>query len=172
MLGYRLSGRRSILRAPMTDTRIVTHVHRPLHERRQRTGQPSGPVLDAASHSCQGSVGTPRTNACLLPSIHDAASETGLHPAICRARQRKPAPLAGPAVVTAKSSRRPVLGKTAAEVLNAPVLGRSGAVQPSTSREAARIIAAPPANDDRRPAIATTSSATAAARCRWSARHT
>jgi hypothetical protein len=31
-------------------------------------------------------------------------------------------------------------------------------VQPSTPREAARVIAAPPANDDRRPAIATTSS--------------
>jgi hypothetical protein len=73
-------------------------------------------------------------------------------------RKRKAAPLAGPAVVTAKSSRRPVLGKTAAEVLNAPVLGRSGAMQPSTPREAARIIAAPPTNDDRRPAIATTAS--------------
>jgi hypothetical protein len=73
-------------------------------------------------------------------------------------RKRKTVPLAGPTVVTAKSSRRPVLGKTAAEVLNAPVLGRSGAMQPSTPREAARIIAAPPANDDRRPAIATTAS--------------
>ena len=72
-------------------------------------------------------------------------------------RQRKTAPLAGTAIITTKSSRRPVRGKTAAEVLYCPQR-EEGAVQPSTPREAARVIAAPPANDDRRPAIATTSS--------------
>jgi hypothetical protein len=57
-----------------------------------------------------------------------------------------------PAVVTTKSRRRQALGKAAAEV--APVPER-GAAQPSTSREATRVITQPPANDDRKPAIVT-----------------
>ena len=66
-------------------------------------------------------------------------------------RKRKPVALDTPAVVTAKSSRRPVLGETAAEVV--PPAPEEGAVQPSTPREAARV--APPANDDRKSAIVT-----------------
>jgi hypothetical protein len=69
-------------------------------------------------------------------------------------RKRKPVEIEGPAVVTTKSSRRPVRGteEAAAEVrLHAPVPRGEGAVQPSTPRETARV--APPANDDRKPAI-------------------
>jgi hypothetical protein len=70
-------------------------------------------------------------------------------------RKRKAVAIEAPAVVTAKSSRRPVWGKTAAEVLlHAPVPGGKGAVQPSTPREAARV-APPRANDDRKSAIVT-----------------
>jgi hypothetical protein len=69
-------------------------------------------------------------------------------------RKRKAVPLEGPAIVTTKSSRRPIWAeKAAAEVLHAPCSG--GAVQPSTPREAARVIAQSPANDDRKPAMAT-----------------
>ena len=72
-------------------------------------------------------------------------------------RKRKAVPLEAPATVAAKSSRRPGQGKTAAEVPpNAPPFsGGEGAMQPSTPREAARVIAPPPANDDRKPAMAT-----------------
>jgi hypothetical protein len=67
-------------------------------------------------------------------------------------RKRKAVALEAPAIVTAKKSRRPVLGETAAEVmtLHAPA-PETGAAQPSTPREAARVIAPPPANDDRKP---------------------
>jgi hypothetical protein len=70
-------------------------------------------------------------------------------------RKRKSAALEAPAVVTTKSSRRPVLRETAAE---GSVTARryDGAAQPSTPREAARV--APPANDDRKPAIVTATS--------------
>ena len=75
-------------------------------------------------------------------------------------RKRKAVTIEGPAIVTAKSSRRPVWGKeeAAAEVLHTPLLQREGAVQPSTPRKAARVISPPhhsasPANDDRKPAI-------------------
>jgi hypothetical protein len=73
-------------------------------------------------------------------------------------RKRKPVALEARAIVTTKSSRRPILGETAAEVmmLLAPVPGGTEAVQPSTPRAAARV--APPANDDRKPAIVTTTS--------------
>jgi hypothetical protein len=68
-------------------------------------------------------------------------------------RKRKAVALEAPAIVTAKKSRRPVLGETAAEMmtLHAPA-PETGAAQPSTPREAARVIAPPPANDDRKPA--------------------
>ena len=46
-------------------------------------------------------------------------------------------------IVTAKSSRRP------------PVEGKGKAAQPSTLREAERVPAPPPANDDRKPTIVT-----------------
>jgi hypothetical protein len=67
-------------------------------------------------------------------------------------RKRKAVALEAPAIVTAKKSRRPVLGETAAEMmtLHAPA-PETGAAQPSTPREAARVIAPPPANDDRKP---------------------
>ena len=69
-------------------------------------------------------------------------------------RKRKTVPLEGPAIVTTKSSRRPIWAeKAAAEVLHAPC--SEGAVQPSTPREVERVIAQPPANDDRKPAMAT-----------------
>jgi hypothetical protein len=76
-------------------------------------------------------------------------------------RKRRPVALDVPAVVTTKSSRRPVLGETAAEVQRAPV--QEGTAQSSTPREAARVISPPhhsgsPANDDRKPAIITTTS--------------
>ena len=72
-------------------------------------------------------------------------------------RKRKAVAIEAPAVVTAKSSHRPVLGETAAGVmtLHAPA-PETGAVQPSTPRAAARV--APPANDDRKPSIVTTTS--------------
>jgi hypothetical protein len=72
-------------------------------------------------------------------------------------RKRKAVALDIPAVVTAKSSRRPVGGteEAAAEVpMTARTTGQQA--QPSTPREAARV--APPANDDRKPAIVTTTS--------------
>jgi hypothetical protein len=70
-------------------------------------------------------------------------------------RKRKQVAIEAPAVVTAKSSRRPVWGKTAAEVLHAPTPARAGGTQPSTPRKAERVIAQPPATDDRKPAMAT-----------------
>jgi hypothetical protein len=66
--------------------------------------------------------------------------------------KRKAVAIEAPAIVAAKSSRRQV---RAAEVLNAHVLGKSGAAQPSTPRAAARVIAPPPANDDRKTATVT-----------------
>jgi hypothetical protein len=72
-------------------------------------------------------------------------------------RKRKAVALDIPAVVTAKSSRRPVGGaeEAAAKVpMTARTTGQQA--QPSTPREAARV--APPANDDRKPAIVTTTS--------------
>jgi hypothetical protein len=57
--------------------------------------------------------------------------------------KRKPVALEVPAVITAKSSRRPIRVKAAAEVpRHAPVFRRKGAVQPSTSREAERAMPA------------------------------
>ena len=67
--------------------------------------------------------------------------------------RKKPVALEVPAVITAKSSRRPIGERTAAEMPFAPVSGRKGAVQPSTPREAERV--AHPANPDRKPAIVT-----------------
>ena len=67
--------------------------------------------------------------------------------------RKKPVALAVPAVVTAKSSRRPIEKKAAAGIQFAPVSGRKGAVQPSTPCAAGRV--AHPDNDDRKPAIAT-----------------
>jgi hypothetical protein len=52
--------------------------------------------------------------------------------------REKPVALEVPAVVTTKSSRRPIGKKAAAEIQVAPVSGRKGAVQPSTPREAER----------------------------------
>jgi hypothetical protein len=59
-----------------------------------------------------------------------------------------------PTVVTAKSSRRLTEEKAAAEMQLAPVFGRMEAVQPSTPREAARVVR-PAATTDRKPAIVT-----------------
>ena len=73
-------------------------------------------------------------------------------------RKRKAVALDVPEIVTAKSSRRllPSPDRAAAEVRAAlPPLREEGAVQPSTSREAARTIAQPPANDDRKPPMPT-----------------
>jgi hypothetical protein len=74
-------------------------------------------------------------------------------------RKRKAVALEAPVIVTTKSSRHPPVTKeAAAEVTRAPTPVREGAVQPSTPREPARVIAQPPANDDRKPAIVTTTS--------------
>jgi hypothetical protein len=56
-------------------------------------------------------------------------------------RKQQAAPLAGSAVVTTKSSRRPRLAETAAE-----------AASPEEGDEAAPSVARPAANDDRKPA--------------------
>ena len=57
-------------------------------------------------------------------------------------RKRKAVALDMPVVVTAKSSRRPVLGETAAEVPAVlPPFREEGATQPSTPREATRAAA-------------------------------
>jgi hypothetical protein len=66
-------------------------------------------------------------------------------------RKRKPVEIEAPAVVTAKSSRRPSLGgKAAAEVSEPPAIATGGQrAQSSTPREAERVPATPPANDDR-----------------------
>jgi hypothetical protein len=67
-------------------------------------------------------------------------------------RKRKAAALDVSEVVTAKGGSRPVLEKVAAaEVSQAPRHGR--AMQPSTPPTATRV--APPANNDRKPAIVT-----------------
>jgi hypothetical protein len=76
-----------------------------------------------------------------------------------RPPRRKKAPgavgaLEVPAVVTAKRSRRLIGKKAAAEMQLAPVSGRTGAVQPSTPREAERVVR-PAATTDRKPAIVT-----------------
>jgi hypothetical protein len=60
--------------------------------------------------------------------------------------RKKPVALEVPAVVTAKSRRRPIGEKAAAEMPFAPVSGRKGAAQPSTPYLA---------NADRKPAIVT-----------------
>ena len=58
-------------------------------------------------------------------------------------RRKKPVTLEVPAVITAKSSRRPIRVKAAAEIpRHAPVFRRKGAVQPSTSLEAERAMPA------------------------------
>jgi hypothetical protein len=55
-------------------------------------------------------------------------------------RRKKPVVLEVPAVITTKSSRRPIRVKAAAEMQLAPVSKeKQGAVQPSTPREAARV---------------------------------
>jgi hypothetical protein len=57
-------------------------------------------------------------------------------------RKRKPVALEVPAVVTAKSSRRPIGVKAAAEIpRHAPVFRRKGAAQPSTPHKAKRVAA-------------------------------
>ena len=70
-------------------------------------------------------------------------------------RKRKAVALEAPAVVTAKSSRRPQSRgrrrRRRRSIAAHPF--REGAAQPSTPREAARVIAPPPANDDRKPTI-------------------
>ena len=69
-------------------------------------------------------------------------------------RYKRPPRKRKAAIVTTKSRRRPIWAeKAAAEVLHAPCSG--GAVQPSTPREVERVITQPPANDDRKPAMAT-----------------
>jgi hypothetical protein len=72
-------------------------------------------------------------------------------------RKRKPVALEAPAVVITKSSRRPVGGteETAAKVIADLPRLRGEAAQPSTSRVTARVIAPPPASDDRKSAIVT-----------------
>jgi hypothetical protein len=72
-------------------------------------------------------------------------------------RKWKAAALEASAIVTTKSSRRPAWGETAAEV-SVTARHYDGAAQPSTPREAARVIAQPPANDDRKPAIVSAAS--------------
>ena len=67
--------------------------------------------------------------------------------------KRKAVALEVPAVVIAKSSRRPIEEKAAAEMQLAPVSGRRGAVQPSTPRESALL--AHPADPDHKRAIVT-----------------
>jgi hypothetical protein len=58
-------------------------------------------------------------------------------------RRKKPAALEVPAVVAAKRSRRLIWEKAAAELQLAPVSKeKQGAVQPSTPREAARVVPA------------------------------
>ena len=76
-------------------------------------------------------------------------------------RKRKPIALEAPAVVTAKSSRRPNLGEEAAAEVSVTTRHYDGATHPSTPREAKRVISPPhhsasPTNDDRKPAIVTT----------------
>ena len=78
-------------------------------------------------------------------------------------RKRKPVALEAPAVVTAKSSRRPSLGgKAAAEDRgrSPPAITTGRRAQSSTPREATRVISPPhhsasSANDDRKSAIVT-----------------
>jgi hypothetical protein len=74
-------------------------------------------------------------------------------------RKRKAVALDIPAVVTAKSRRRPV-GGTEEAAAKVPMTARTTGqqAQPSTPREAARVIAPPPANNDRKPAVVTTTS--------------
>jgi len=55
-------------------------------------------------------------------------------------KRKKPVTLEVPAVVTTKSSRRPIRVKAAAEIpRHAPVFRRKGAAQPSTPHDAARV---------------------------------
>ena len=70
-------------------------------------------------------------------------------------RKRKAVALEEPAIVTTKSSRRPVWEKQAAAEVSVTARTTGQRVQPSTPREAERVIAQPPANDDRKPAMAT-----------------
>jgi hypothetical protein len=57
-------------------------------------------------------------------------------------RKRKPVGLEVPAVVSAKSSRRPIGVKAAAEIpRHAPVFRRKGAAQPSTPHKSERVAA-------------------------------
>jgi hypothetical protein len=71
-------------------------------------------------------------------------------------RKRKPVAIQAPAVVTTKSSRHLSLGGRVAAEVDAGHPSRGEAAQPSTPRAAARV--APPANDDRKPSIVTTTS--------------
>ena len=58
-------------------------------------------------------------------------------------KRKQPVALEVPAVVTAKKQPPPDWGKAAAEIKgHAPASGRSGAVQPSTPREAERALPA------------------------------
>jgi hypothetical protein len=72
-------------------------------------------------------------------------------------RKQKRVALEAPVIVTTKSSRRPPVKGTeeaAAEASEPPAITTTGQrAQPSTPHEAARV--APPANDDRKPAIFT-----------------
>jgi hypothetical protein len=69
-------------------------------------------------------------------------------------RKRKPVVIEVPEVVTAKNSRRLIGEKGGGRDAACPVFGRMGAVQPSTSREAERVVH-PDATTDRKPAIVT-----------------
>ena len=75
-------------------------------------------------------------------------------------RKRKAVAIEAPAVVTTKSSRRPAWEEeTAAEVSEPPAITTGGQrAQSSTPREAERVPATPPANDDLKPAIVITTS--------------
>jgi hypothetical protein len=76
-------------------------------------------------------------------------------------RRRKAVALEAPVIVTTKKQPPPIWGETAAEVLHTPRFREEGeAVQPSTPREATRVISPPnhsalPANDDRKPTTTT-----------------
>jgi hypothetical protein len=76
-------------------------------------------------------------------------------------KKRKAVALEVPVIVAAKKNRRPELRRAAAEVglLNCPAI-HDGAAQPSTPRDAERdrAVTSPPANDDRKSAIVTTTS--------------
>jgi hypothetical protein len=73
-------------------------------------------------------------------------------------RKKKPQAIPEPAIVVGKRSRRVDKAAAAAEVLSRSPRHHDGAMQPSTLRKTERepaVTAPPPANDDRKPVIAT-----------------